>query len=260
MRPDNQSYRYGDGLFETMKIVREKILLSDLHFERLSNSLALLRFRVPKRFIQQRLEKEIIDLCKKNSCADLGRVRLSLSRGNGGLYDGDEKFHYVIECWPLQKTVMRLNENGLVIDVFPHARKSCDAFSNLKSASHLIYVMAAVFAKEKKLNDSILLNTSTRVCDTTIANLFWIKDKKIFTPPLAEGGVAGVQRRYLLEKLCSSGFDLREQNCEINDLENADEVFVSNAIQGIRWVKQFRRKIYTRKIIGEIYRQSQLQE
>jgi len=253
LRADNHSYRYGDGLFETMKVSKGKISLADMHFQRLYYGLSILKFHVPGQFSQQNLEKETIDLCKRNRSEDLARVRLSVSRGSGGLYDGDDKFQYLIECWPLRESARKLNEHGLVLDIFPDARKSCDVFANLKSASHLIYVMAARFAKENKLNDCLLLNTDGRICDATIANLFWIKDEIIFTPPLSEGCIAGVKRRYLMERLQTTGLRLREENCEISDLENADELFLTNAIQGIRWVKQFRNKSYTNSITGKIF-------
>ena len=100
---------------------------------------------------------------------------------------------------------MQLNENGLVIDVFPGARKSCDSFSNLKSNNYLPYVMAGLYAKKNKLNDCIVLNSFDRVCDSAIANIFIVEKDKIFTPPLSEGCVAGVMRRWMLEK-----FDLKK--------------------------------------------------
>jgi len=243
-RVDNHSYRYGDGLFETMKVKNERILLRDLHFERLFNSLAVLRIPTPKFFTVEHLEREIIETCRKNKCAQLGRVRLSVTRGNGGLYDADENFQWVIECWPLNESANKLNENGLIIDIFPDVKKSCDIFSNLKSASHLPYVMGAVHVKENKLNDCLLLNTYGRICDSTIANVFWVKDGDIFTPPLKEGCIAGVMRRFLIESAQGSRYKVQEQSCKVNELEEADEVFLTNAIQGIRWVKQFRDKSF----------------
>ena len=252
LRPDNHSYRYGDGLFETMRVANGEILLADLHIERLDKSLLLLKIKTPKVFIQHNLPEQILHLCKKNNCEKLARVRLSVSGGHGGLYDGDEKFQYIIECWPLLKAVTDFNEDGLVIDIFPNGRKSCDVFSNLKSASHLLYVMAARFAKENKLNDCLVLNSHDRVCDTTIANLFWIKDGIILTPPLSEGCIAGVMRRHLIERLQATSFTLQERNCEIRDLENADEVFVTNAIQGIKWVKQFKNKAYGKDVVERV--------
>ena len=260
IKADDHSYRYGDGLFETMKILNDRILLEDLHFERLFNGLIVLKFQIPKLFARQKLEKEIIDLCKKNNCNKIARVRLSVSRGGGGLYDCDEEFQYLVECWPLQNGVNHFNENarlpdgqGLVIDIFPNARKSCDSFSNLKSANYLPYVMAALFAKENKLNDCLLLNEHNRICDSTIANIFWVKGENILTPPLQEGCIAGVMRKFLIERLRAAGYKLHETNCEIQDLENADEVFLTNAVQGIRWVKQFRNKIYANSLTHEIY-------
>jgi branched-chain amino acid aminotransferase len=254
IKTDNHSYRYGDGLFETMKVMDGRILLSDLHFERLFNGLSILKLHVPPYFNQQDLKKEILDLCRRNNGEQPGRVRLSISGGNGGLYDGDESVQYLVECRPLDYAVNELNENGLVIGVFPDAKKSCDVFSNLKSASHLPYTIAARFAKEHKLNDCLLLNVFNRICDSTIANVFWIKDKQVFTPPLSEGCIAGVMRRYLIESLQDTRYKVRDKKCEIEDLENADEIFLTNAIQGIRWVKQFRDKIYTDTITKDIYR------
>jgi branched-chain amino acid aminotransferase len=172
IKTDDHSYRYGHGLFETMKIASKKILLSDFHFERLFKGFAILKLEVPKVFSPNVLTVQILDICKKNSCEKLARVRLSVSAGNGGLYDYDNKIQYLVECWPLSETINELNENGLLIDIFPGARKSCDIFSGLKSASHLPYVMAAKFVKENKLNDTLLLNVHSRICDSTIAMCF----------------------------------------------------------------------------------------
>jgi len=249
----NRGYRYGDGLFETIKVINERILLEQYHFERLFSGLTLLQFEIPKLFTAGKLTGEILDLCKKNKCVQRARVRLSVFRGNGGLYDADKTLQYVIECWPLDESVNTLNENGLVIDIYPDAIKSCDVFSNLKSANFLPYNMAALFAKENKLNDCLVMNTNGNIADATIANLFFIKGNKIFTPALAEGCVNGVMRKYLLEKLQDAGYEIYQNPVSVADIEYADEIFLSNAINGIRWVKQFRDKIYSNINTVEIY-------
>jgi branched-chain amino acid aminotransferase len=249
---DNHSYRYGDGLFETMRIENGNILLKDYHFKRLFSGLKTLKFNVPVLFTEQKIEKEIIDLCKKNNCESSARVRLSLSRGNGGVYDCDNKFSWLIESWPLEQK--GINENGLVIDIFPDARKSIDAFSNLKSANYLPYVMAAVWAKENKLNDALILNQHDRICDATIANIFWVKDGKIFTPPLSEGCVGGVMRQRILDfSFEISDLQILESCLTEDTLLNADEVFLTNVITGIRWVKQCRDKTFTNILTTKIF-------
>ena len=249
---DDRSYRYGDGLFETMKLINGNILLQDHHFERLFLGLDILKFKIPVNFIKQKIEEEIKELSKKNECERSARIRLSVSRGNGGLYDCDDKFSYLIECWSLEQK--GLNENGLIIDIFPDARKSIDVFSNLKSANYLPYVMAAIWAKESKLNDALILNQHDRICDSTIANVFWVNDKKIFTPPLNEGCVAGVMRKKVLALATQNPDFLVSESILTEDiLLQADEVFLSNAINGIRWVKECRGKSYKNTISSKIF-------
>src|ERR1043166_4357200 len=97
---DDHSYRYGDGLFETMKIVNDTVLFKEHHFERLCSGLNTLKISIPELFTPKRIEEEIKKLCKKNNCEKLARVRLSVSRGSGGMYDCDNKFFYLIESWP----------------------------------------------------------------------------------------------------------------------------------------------------------------
>ena len=253
LSPDDHSYRYGDGLFETMKIANGNILLEEYHFERLFSGLELLKFKIPLHFSKQKISEEVKKLCKKNNCQELARVRLSVSRGRGGLYDCDNKVSYLIESGPLEQNNNVLNENGLVIDIFPDARKSPDKFSNLKSANYLPYIMAAIWAKENKLNDALILNQYRQVCDATIANVFWVESGNIFTPPLSAGCVAGVMRKRILDL----GQNIKEKNLTENDLLNADEVFLTNAINGIRRVKQFRDKTYENRIAVEIFTQIQ---
>ena len=252
LKSGDHSYRYGDGLFETLKVADRNILHKEYHFDRLFSGLKILKFTVPSLFTGQILEKEITDLCIKNNCEKLARVRLSVSRGIGGLYDCDNKFSYLVEAWPLESK--GFNETGLVIDVFPDARKSIDIFSNLKSANYLPYVMAAVWAKENKLDDALILNSNNRICDSTIANVFWAKNDIVFTPPLTEGCVAGVMRKKILSlPIQNPGFTVKESILSESELLEADEVFLTNVISGIRWVKQCRGKRYINRISSKIF-------
>ena len=250
--PDNRSLRYGDGLFETLKIYKGIIQLRDYHFERLFFGIDTLQFEIQKYFTADYLENKIAELCKKNQHDLFTRVRLMIFRGNGGLYDPENNFpNYIIQTWSIDG-FSGLNSNGLIIDVYPDAKKSCDKFSHLKSNNFLPYIMAALHAKTIKANDCILLNNYDRVCDTTIANIFIIKDEVIYTPALSEGCVAGVMRRFVIEKL-TSDFKIIEKPLSIEELQNADEIFLTNSIQGIRWVKQFRDSQYNNITVKKIH-------
>ena len=249
----NRGYRYGDGLFETIKLAEGLLILENYHFERLFSGLSLLKFEIPVHFTKEKIKAGILQLCKRNGCEKLARVRLSVFRGNGGLYDEDKSLQYIIECWPLSNSVNKLNENGLVIDIFSDGAKSCDKFSNLKSANFLIYSVAALYAKEKKLNDCLVLNTKGNIADSTIANVFTIKDGVIITPGLDEGCINGVKRRHLLNQLRDGGEEVQEMAITVADIEAADELFLTNAINGIRWVRQFGNKNYANTKTAEIY-------
>ncbi|SEW29783.1 aminotransferase class IV [Chitinophaga arvensicola] len=257
---DNRSFRYGDGFFETLKVYQGKVLLADLHFERLLASLHLLHFDIPAHFTRDFFVKQILELCNKNNVAQMARVRVAVFRSDGGLYDPINNLpNYLIQCWELSRTVLELNQNGLVTDVFPDVKKSCDKLSSLKSNNCLPYVMAAMYAKQHRLNEAILLNPYGRVADSTIANVFIVRDKILYTPPLSEGGVCGVMRKYLLRT--ELPFKVEEKPLSIEDLENADEIFLTNAIYGIRWVGLFRDSSYgnaTAAILHEVLHEGML--
>jgi len=176
------------------------------------------------------------------------RVRLSINRC-------DDKPEYIIESSSLDPKTYQWNEAGLSIGIFEDARKSCDAFANLKSANRLPYVMAGLYAIENSLDDCLLLNTEGNIADSTISNLFLIRDDMIITPSLDEGCVAGVMRRYLISKLQAASYQLQERSCSIKDLFKADEVFLTNAIRGIQWVRSYKRSVYEHKRTREIFDQ-----
>jgi branched-chain amino acid aminotransferase len=116
-----------------------------------------------------------------------------------------------------------------------------------------VYVLAALHAKSNHWNDCIILNDQNRVCDATIANVFWVKNRTIFTPPLSEGCVSGVMRKHLLDALPQRGFRVEQRTAFAGDLEGADEVFLTNVISGIRWVKEFNGRFFGNAISSEIY-------
>jgi branched-chain amino acid aminotransferase len=252
----SRALRYGDGLFETIKIHNKHIVHEELHFSRLFEGLSLLGFDLPKSITRDALRESILLTAKKNNVENAARIRLAFFRTDGGLYDPEHhRPNVLIQAWPLPPQCGTLNVNGLITGVYKLARKSCDAFSNLKSASHLPYVMAALYAKKMKWNDAFVLNAFDRISDSSIANVFIIKQKKLYTPPLAEGCIAGITRRFLLRELPQYGFDIEEKPLCVSDIEAADECFLTNAISGIRWVKEFQDKQFTNVMTKELFEQ-----
>lgn len=254
--PNNRSFRYGDGFFETMKMVDAKILLADYHFERLFASLALLQFDAPNFLTADYLQAQILELAKRNYHNKLARIRLTIYRGDGGLYDPQNMFpNYLIQTWDLNPANNLLNENGLVLDIFTDAVKACDRFSQVKSNNYLGYAMAALWAKQQHVNDAILLNPYQRIADATIANVFIVNDGVVQTPSLQEGCVNGVMRRHLLTQLRTHSMPVEETTITVEALLQAQELFLTNGIYGIRWVKQLQNSNYTNALSGLLHKQ-----
>lgn len=250
----NRGLRYGDGLFETMKVLEGKIIYETDHLERLWRGLQVLQFDLPKHFTKGTLIRSIKQLIEKNNCIPAARIRLNVFRGSGGLYDAVNHFpNYVVEAMPL--TAMEtINSNGLVLGIYEEIAKSCDILSNIKHNNYLGYAMAALKAKKEKWNDAIVLNQFGRIADSTIANIFIVKNNEIFTPALSEGCVAGVIRKNLIDFLLQNNWIIKDEPISKELLFDADEVFLTNSIYNIRWVQRVNNVSYGNAVTQKIYK------
>jgi branched-chain amino acid aminotransferase len=250
----NRGLRYGDGIFETMKIIDGNIIFANEHFARLWKGLQTLQFELPKHFTPEKLIEEVTALAKKNKHINAARVRLNVIRGNGGLYDAvNYTPNYIIETWPLPENARMLNTNGLVVGLYTAATKNCDVLSSLKHNNYLVYVLAALHAKKQKWNDAIVLNNNGSICESTIANIFIVKDDIVYTPPLAQGCVAGIIRQQLIEFLKANDYSIKQTPLTLAQVQTADELFLTNATYNIRWVKEFGDSTYTNILTQKIY-------
>lgn len=248
----NRSLMYGDGLFETIRIHRNRIVNETLHFERFFAGLQLLSFPFSERLTKEFFTKKIRELLLKNGIEDNARVRLMAFRKEGNTaYFLEDPYNYIIEAWPMEEPGI-LNEEGLVINIFDGVKKSCDPFSNIKSNNYLASVMARLFAKENNLDECLILNSFDRICESAIANVFIIKDKIIYTPPLSEGCVAGIVRRWLIEHLPSGEFPIIQKEITQDDVMNAEEIFLTNSIKPIRWVRSIQHNVLDNMVIRKI--------
>jgi branched-chain amino acid aminotransferase len=253
---NNRSFRYGDGFFETMKMLNEKIILRDYHFERLFSSLELMQFEKPGYFTPEYFEHQIKTLVEKNNHSKITRVRLMIFRGDGELYGEQNNFpNYIIQTWQRSETYNQLNNEGFVIDIFKDARKACDNYSHIKHNNYLLCVMAALWAKKNNLNDALVLNPYERIADATIANIFIVKDGRVKTPALTEGCISGVVRRYLLKCMREEGIPVEETSIIADDVLQAREVFLTNTAYGIRWVRKCGKSEYANDFTQRLYKE-----
>lgn len=252
-KADNRSFRYGDGCFESILVHGGRIPLGHYHFKRLFNSLRLLEIRLPATITPEFLTDQIGELCGRNHCQELARVRLTLFREDGGWFlPKTMGGGYLLQAWPLAPSTMNLNPSGWKLGTYTQSFRPADGLSSLKSNNCLLWVMASLFAHKYNWDEALLLNQFDRIADTSRANLFLVLDRKILTPPLSEGCVDGVMRRWILEH--SFSLPVVEMPLDLRDLAEASEVFLTNAIQGIRWVGQFEGHSYENKTARELHR------
>lgn len=235
IQADNRGFRYGDGLFETLKYKNGSLILLDEHLARLWKGMKLMKFELPRLFTPDKLESETLALISKNKLAS-ARVRITVFRGNGGLFDPVNLHpNYLIEALPLPENNGQWNENGLHLCLYEDIKKQTDVFSQLKHNNFLPYVMGSLFAKEMKCNDALLLNTESNLADSTIANVFIIKNNLIYTPPLTDGCIDGIMRNTVIRTLRLLHYQVIESSIQPEFLLDAEEIFLTNSIYNMRW-------------------------
>ncbi|MGY3054407.1 branched-subunit amino acid aminotransferase/4-amino-4-deoxychorismate lyase [Pedobacter sp. UYEF25] len=242
---ENRAFRFGDGLFETMRMVDGKLQFAELHADRLAAGMKALKIDGYSLMDAYFLRQKVSDLTKRNKWAGNARFRLSVYRAGAGLYTPESnKSGYLLEGNILLSNNYELNKKGLIVDLFTDLPKSINKLSNLKTANSLTYVMAGLFKQQNKLDEAIILNDKGFLCETISANLFVVYDKKIYTPALTEGCVAGVMRSTILYLSKMHGIEVTEAEINPKILTEADEVFITNASKGLQWVMGYGRKRY----------------
>ena len=248
--PDNRAFRYADALFETMLWTNGRIRLVDYHSERLQNGLQTLQMTGWDRFSPAFLTEIAAGIIAKNEFEQTDcRLRLQVFRSGGGLYSPiSNEAHYVLSVEPfLGESDLHDPKTGLNIDLYTEQFKASSGLSALKSTNSLIFVLAGLYRKNKGLDEVILLNEAGMICESMSSNIFVAFEGRLYTPALSEGCVAGVMRRKVLELAALMDIEITEAKIDPSTLEEADEVFLTNAVRGIQWVMGYRQKRYFKK-------------
>lgn len=246
----NRAFCYGDALFETMHGNGTEIQFFSDHITRLMYGMDILKMEIPSVIETGHIEKELIKLLHKNKLYQGVRIRLTVFRNEGGKYTPQNNtISYLAETEYIENDHYEINQKGLVIDLFKDIKKPANKLANLKSANALLYVMAGLYAKNKDLGDCILLNEHNHLVEGVSSNLFLVKGDTVSTPPLKDGPVAGIMRKQILKIADKYGLKVNhEQSLKESDLLEADEVFLTNSITGIRWVLAYKDRRYFNNI------------
>ena len=246
----NRAFRYGDSLFESIRIVNGELCNFNQHYQRLLQGMQTLQMSLNPNLKPGSLFNETRKLIAENDIQQGGRVRITVFRDGGGYYTPESnESAFLIEAERLPDNYYKLNEEGLSIDTFIKIKKcASSSLSALKSGNALLYVMAALYKKENNLGECILVNECNRLCEAISANIFIYKNGTLYTPELAEGCLPGVMRWQVMQLGKEKGLNVVEGTYVPTNLLQADEVFLTNSIKGIQWVMTYKQKRYYNNI------------
>lgn len=232
---DNRALNYGDGFFETIRCLSSKPLFFHNHYQRLLKSMQLLKMELPSEWTEHYFQQQIFKLLQRNRIYKGARVRLTVFRKSGGLYT--PTLHtplFIISASFLENEYFNLNKKGVKVGIYTEEYKPINRLSSIKSCSALYYVLAGMWKKENRYDDCLLVNERGKIMEALSSNLFLVKDNVIYTPSITSGCVEGTMRRTILDIFRSGGMQVVEnKGFDEQNLRSADEVFLTNAIQGV---------------------------
>jgi len=238
--PNNRAFKYGDSVFETIKVVHGKLVFWEEHYFRLMASMRMLRMKIPLNFTLEFLEEQLLKTVSVNENNKNTRARLSVTRKDGGFYTPNtNEIDYLIESQEIEYST----KASYKVDLFKDFYMYSGHLSTVKTNNKLIHTLASIYAKENELDNCILLNERKGVVEVTNASLFLIKGTLIKTPPLSEGCLKGIAREKVISVITSSNnYTLEEAVISPFEIQKADEVFITNSIIGIQPITNYRKK------------------
>ncbi len=253
IKGDNRAFMYGDGLFESIRIKNGKPMFLESHIARLLDAAEALKMQVPPTHNHEYFKKQVSELIAKNNLPEGGKCRLTLFRNSGGTYTPDDNgVGYVIETYAYSSNIYVLNEEGFHIELYPEMRKPVNKLSIYKTCNSLLYIMAGIYARQNKYDDTLIVNDKGNIIESSNSNLFMICNGVLYTPALSDGCLAGVMRMQIINIALANKLKVYECSLNPQNLLVADEVFLTNAVRGIQWVGSYKMKRYYNTLTREL--------
>ena len=243
----DRGLQYGDGLFETMALRGGRVRLLTHHLDRLKAGCRRLRIKEPSaRLLRREIEKIAVG-------QDHGVVKLIVTRGvgeRGYRPSGDERPTRILSLHALPRAshdaaAVRVRVCATRLGLNPQ-------LAGLKTLNRLESVLARAEWADARIWEGLMRDTEQNIVCGTMTNLFLRRGSTLVTPVLDRCGVAGVMRRWVLESAAAIKLRAVERRVRWQDLAEAEELFLSNAVVGLRSIRvvEFgRRRLYPRAFI-----------
>ena len=240
----NRAFLYGDAVFETVKIVNDKILFLEDHYFRLMSSMRVIRMEIPMNFTMEYLEEQILNLVKGKNLENSSRARITVYRNDGGYYlPQNNSISFLINVEPLENRLYYIDKAEYKVDLYTDFYIAKQLLSSIKTTNRLINITASIYANENDLDNCILLNDSKNVIEALQGNIFMLNGNKLITPPVSEGCLNGIMRKQIIGLARTiENIEVVEETISPFDLQKADELFITNVIKGIQPITRYRKK------------------
>ena len=250
----NRGLLYGDALSETLRVVNGKIIFWEDHYLSLMSSMRILRMEIPMSFTMEFLEEEILTVMPAGENNNSAGIRITVYRNKGAGYEPESnEVSYIIDPGFLANPYYILNENSYEVELFKDFTLSKNMLSNLKTTNRILNVVGSVYAKENGYNNCLLLNESKSVAGALNGNIFLVKDNVIKTPPIEDGCIKGIVRKKILDILNKiDTYECQEKSISPFELQQADELFITNSVMGIQPITKYRKKIFGNIVAKDI--------
>ncbi len=242
---------YGDGIFEGIRIYNGKIFKLEQHMDRLYECAEKIFLDIGvSREEMIRIQRE----CVKANNITNGYIRLVVTRGEGTLglnpYQcpkagviciADTISLFSPEMYEAGMRVVLANRPKTPIECLDPRIKTLNYLNNIMAKCEAIHLSKklGITKPEDQLLECIMLSTDGKVAEGSGDNIFIIKDGKVFTPPSEVGILEGITRRFVKETLCPAlGLSIEEKLFELDELLNADEVFLTGSAAEIIAVRE----------------------
>jgi branched-chain amino acid aminotransferase len=243
---NNRGFLYGDGVFETLKIIENSILFLEEHYFRLMATMRIVRMEIPMNFTMEYFEEQVLLAVKANNCSDSSRARITVYRNDGGFYlPESNSISYIIQAIPLQSKYYSINSTTYEVDLYKDFYISKQLLSTLKTTNKMISITGSIYAKENGLQNCLVLNEEKNVVEALQGNIFMLMGQTLVTPPISDGCLNGIMRKNILSIAKNiETLEVIEKSISPFDLQKADELFITNVIMGIQPITNYRKKEY----------------
>ena len=252
-----RAINFGDGFFETIRIVNGDVLFIESHLKRIFKALKILKISNSENFNSEIIKAKIKELLLHNKIDSGGRVKIYFFRSVLGTYlPVTNEISFIIECFHLENNLYQLNKKGFLVDIFYDYQKQINNLSAFKTSNSLLYVLASIYANDNDLNDTLILNEKKYIIESSNSNIFLFLKDSIITPALNSGCIAGIMREEIIKIINFLEIKIIERDITLEDLMNSKEIFLTNVISGINWVGGYKKTRYyntlSKKIIKEL--------